>query len=135
MVLPKNTGFNNAAWPDMCDDVTTIVRSEMNMPDIPIHCLPYDGSRTVEEEILLMQQATFIIAEHGTISFIPLYAHDGAVLVSVGTKHKLKNGQNLPYVTHLEVIFSAVEERASMANLFRFGLYRAADNFNIPFEG
>jgi hypothetical protein len=134
MILPKKAGFYSSAWLEMCDDVTAIVRNEMRLLDIPIQCLTHDSSRSVKDEIFLMQQATFVIAEHGTISFIPLYAQDGAVLMSVGTKDKLKDGQTLLYATHLHVMYAAVEEREAMADLIRLGLFRAADNFDIPFE-
>lgn len=103
-ILPKKGGFYSSAWLSMCQDVTNIVRNELKMDEIPIRCLPHDGSLSVEDEIALMQEATFLIAEHGTISFIPLYANDGAVLLSVGTKDKLKDGQTLLYTTHLQVL-------------------------------
>jgi hypothetical protein len=54
--------------------------------------------------------------------------------MSVGTKDKLKDGQTLLYATHLHVMYAAVEEREAMADLIRLGLFRAADNFDIPFE-
>jgi hypothetical protein len=135
MILPKKAGFYSSAWLEMCDDVTAIVRNEMRLLDIPIQCLTHDSSRSVEDEIFLMQQATFVIAEHGTISFIPLYAQDGAVLMSVGTKDKLKDGQTLLYATHLHVMYAAVEERETMAAVIRLGLARAAMNFDIEFSG
>ena len=72
MVLPKKAGFYSSAWLTMCADVTNIVRNELKMPEavMPIRCLPHDGSLSVVDEITLMQEATFLIAEHGTISFL-----------------------------------------------------------------
>jgi hypothetical protein len=134
MILPKKGGFYSPTWPTMCSDVTNIVRNEMFLTEIPIRCLPHDGTLSISEEIALMQEATFLIAEHGTISFIPLYANDGAVLLSVGTKEKLKDGQTLLYTTHLQVYFTAVEAMDTMGDFIRFGLFRAASNFNIPFN-
>jgi hypothetical protein len=95
IILPKLSGITLAKplWPDMCIDVTRTIRDVLLLNDIPIRCLPYDKRRTVKEEIFLTQQATFFIAEHGTVSYLPLlYANDGAVLLSVGHKDFIKDG-------------------------------------------
>ena len=134
IVLPKKRGFYSSAWLTMCDDIKHLVDQDKTLSTIPLRCIPHDGTLSIKEEILLIQQATLIIAEHGTISFIALYANDGTVLLSVGNNKKLKDGQSLLYTSHLQVYYTAVEVNDTMKELIQFGLRRASENFNIPLE-
>jgi hypothetical protein len=135
LVLPKTSGHADSIWPDMCFSVTRIVRDILLLDNIPVRCSPYNKDRTLKDEILLVHQATFIIAEHGTISVLPLlYASEGAVLLSVAEKEYVKDGDILPYATHLQVFYETVDNKDSIADVIRLCLHRAADRFNIKFE-
>jgi hypothetical protein len=135
LVLPKTSGHADSIWPDMCFSVTRIVRDILLLDNIPVRCSPYNKDRTLKDEILLVHQATFIIAEHGTISVLPLlYASEGAVLLSVAETEYVKDGDILPYATHLQVFYETVDNKDSIADVIRLCLHRAADRFNIKFE-
>jgi hypothetical protein len=137
IILPKLSGITLAKplWPDMCIDVTRTIRDVLLLNDIPIRCLPYDKRRTVKEEIFLTQQATFFIAEHGTVSYLPLlYANDGAVLLSVGDKDFIKDGEVMLYASHLQVFYETVDNKENIAAVIRLCLHRAAQRFNIKSE-
>jgi hypothetical protein len=135
IILPKMNGEAKPLWPDMCIDVTRTIRDVLLLNDIPIRCFPYDKRRTVKEEIFLTQQATFFIAEHGTVSYLPLlYANDGAVLLSVGHKDFIKDGEVMLYASHLQVFYETVDNKENIAAVIRLCLHRAAQRFNIKFE-
>jgi hypothetical protein len=127
MVLTKHT------WPTMCEDITTMVHKQLLMEDIPIMCID-PGMFSAEDEIELMQSATLIVAVHGTVSLMSLFAKDGAVVISIGQEGEpLKDGQTLPYATHIKALYTTEERVESMPSLIRYGLFTAASNFDIPF--
>ena len=61
-------------------------------------------------EILMayMAQATVILTEQGTTSYLSLFARDGAVVISIGAA-PLKEGSVLLQATHIQVMYSAIE--------------------------
>lgn len=120
-------------WPTMCVDIETMIVSQMQMENLPIQCIA-PGDFSVEEEIKWMQSATVIVAIHGTISELALFARDGTVLISIGQENeRLKEGQSLPYATHIKTLYTTEERTESLPSLIRYALFSAATNFQIPF--
>ena len=145
LILPKNNpGFQeDVLWPNMCEDVHSMLRSlgvsVKGVADgagagVGVVCNP-SGSLRREVEMGLINQAAFIIAEHGTLSLLAgFYGGDGTVLVTVGTNDAIKSAETLPYALHLHVLFTTMERMDSMQSLLRYGLHLAATNRNITLE-
>ena len=129
LILPKNNpGFQaGVLWPTICKDVPSILQ-KLGLQDVMVICNP-SGTLKRDVEISLINQASLIIAEHGTLSLLAaFYGRDGAVLISVGKDEEVKNTETLLYSLHIHVLFTTIERMDNMTSLLRYGLHLAARN-------
>ena len=131
VIIPKrNPGHQlDNFWSDMCSDLTPIIASIAN---VEIHCL--EPNLSVEEEIQLIRSATLIVCEHGTVAYLALFAHDGAVLINISTQKDLKDIHILPFTTHIRVYYTTLDVPEELLPMLRYGLHVAARNFNLLLE-
>ena len=121
-------------WPTLCADIETMVYTQLHLDEIPVLCVN-PGDFALEDELELIQSATLLVAVHGTVSLLSLFARDGAILIAIGEeKETFKDGQTLLYATHIQTYFTTVERMDSLPSLIRYGLFLAASNFEIPFS-
>jgi hypothetical protein len=136
LLLPKNNpGFQeDQLWSSMCDDVQAILTDQLGLSNVLIVCNP-SGSAGREEEMLLINSAAMIIAEHGTLSLLAgFYGGDGAVLVSIGRDTAMKSAETLPYALHIYTLFTTTEKRDSLPSLLKYGVEKAAMNIKYTLE-
>ena len=86
-------------------------------------------TQTVEEQALESQRSSVIVAEHGSLAYGALYAQDGAVLVSIGSRLLMKDPHILFFATHFNVLWMPAEEPELLSSLLAFATKKAALNF------
>ncbi len=104
--------------------------SQLRYFDIEVVCsLPVN--QTVSEQVNDSRRATVIVAEHGTVSYASLYTHDGAVLVSIGSRDILKEPQVLLFTAIFQTFYMVYEEISDLDRYVIMALDIAARNFGI----
>ena len=128
LVIPKRSFGHTSVdmWTDFCDDINSIVEG---IADVAIECLPEGLSP--QDEIIAVRSATVIISEHGTVAYLALFAHDGAVLLDVSTKENLKDIHILPFTTHVRVFYTTLDVPSEFPGMVRYCLHVASENFNL----
>jgi hypothetical protein len=130
IISKRNPGhLSDNFWSNMCSDVTPIINSIAN---VEVYCL--EENLSIEEEIRVIRTATLIISEHGTVAYLALFAHDGAVLINISTQQDLKDIHVLPFTTHIRVFYTTLDVPEEFPPLLRYGLHLAATNFNLSLE-
>ena len=134
LVLSKvNPGFQkDTLWgARMCEDVERIVHVDLNLPLIPILCVP-GGSLDHKQEIAAVKACPLIIAEHGTVTIPSIYATDDTVVISVGEKKHIKCAY-LNRIPYIHLLFAIIEEKEKISEVIRYGIHLAATNFNLDY--
>jgi hypothetical protein len=128
LILPKNNpGFQyDPLLPNLCQDVRQVLDG-MLLSNVLVVCNP-SGALDREYEMLLINHAAIIVAEHGTLSLLAgFYGSDGTVLITVGRNESVKSAETLPYALHLYVLFTTVD-RNDFPNVLRYGVHKASVN-------
>jgi hypothetical protein len=112
--------------PNLCQDVRQVLDG-MLLSNVLVVCNP-SGALDREYEMLLINHAAIIVAEHGTLSLLAgFYGSDGTVLITVGRNESVKSAETLPYALHLYVLFTTVD-RNDFPNVLRYGVHKASVN-------
>jgi hypothetical protein len=126
-------GFlGDVLWPDMCEDISTMLHDAKVHNEVEVVCA-YTGLLTVEQEIIMVKSSPLIIAAHGTLSLLGMFASDDTVVLSVGENDGIKCPNLMLYASHIHVLFTTVERRNELPQLLRYGLHLAATHFHLPF--
>ena len=74
---------------------------------------------------------TIFVAEHGTLSHSALFSHDGAVLISVGSKEELKEPQVLLYANHFKTFYMVHEHKEDLFGMIKYSMKITGEVFNF----
>jgi hypothetical protein len=131
-VLLKRTGYQGP--PDiatLCEDVERVTK-EIDA-SVEIYCVD-PLTISVVEQIAEARKSTVVIAEHGTTSYSILFAHDGAVLLSIGSTESLKESQVMLFATHFETIYLARENYIWLKDYVKQALKKAKRSFSRDYS-
>jgi hypothetical protein len=73
---------------------------QMAIPDVEVQCFDL-GSVSIQQQVLLVEQASVHVSPHGGLSYLSLFAQEGASLVLL-----VRRGQRFPqrlFVTFCQV--------------------------------
>uniref|UniRef100_A0A7S4H8J2 Uncharacterized protein n=1 Tax=Guillardia theta TaxID=55529 RepID=A0A7S4H8J2_GUITH len=98
--------MNPPHWPSACEDVRVIL-AQFSTP-IDSTCIN-PASLPLTGQVQAVKQATTILSEHGTVSYVALFARDGLPLVVVG-KPPMKEAHVLLQMTHVYTVYVDVAE-------------------------
>lgn len=114
-------------WSSLCGDVEAAGRRFH--PHAHMRC--FDPSEApIVEQVRAAAAATVIVAHHGTVPYIALFARDGAALVTVGSQ-PLKDAHVLLWTTHIHVFYlHATHVNRDLVGILLLAQCRAADSLN-----
>ena len=89
------------------------------------------AGQSVYEQVQDARRATLVVGEHGTVSYGALYTHDGAALISIGSKHILKESQTLLFTAMFQTFYMVHEEMQDLGRYLAMAMEITAENFGI----
>lgn len=113
----------------MCEDVKRDAK-DVSLLDDQVRCVD-PAVLSLQEQVGVAAEATLLIAHHGTVAYISLFAREGAALLSVG-KAPLKDAHVLLWASHVQTFFLTVDRVASeLLPMMLLSLCRAGASFDL----
>ena len=129
-------GFNKdfgPGWPTLCDDVRELIGNLSTLPTVK--CID-PSSQSILAQVIDAQEASIIVAEHGTLSYSALYARDGTILITIGSELHLKEPHVLSFITYLHVFYMVYERKNDLEGLVHHAFQLLVKNnlFNLAYD-
>ena len=129
-------GFNkdfSSEWTTLCEDVRELIG---NLSTIPVVKCVDPSSQSILAQVIDAQEASIIVAEHGTLSYSALYARDGTILITIASEWYLKEPHCLPFITYLHVFYMVYERKNDLEGLVHhaFQLLVKKKLFNMVYD-
>ena len=129
----KGKGWYKMDWPTLCDDVSALIS---NLSAIPIVKCVDPSTQSILAQVIDAQEASIIVAEHGTLSYAALWARDETILITIGSELHIKEPHVLPFVTYLHVFYMVYEHKNDLEGLVHhaFQLLIQKRLFNLTYD-
>ena len=141
LVLLKTAGFTGVSnVSDLCSSVKLALSSIQRerggggggvVGDIVEMTCSVPSEQSVHDQVSASRRASVVVAEHGTVSYGALYTHDGAVLISIGSREILKEPQILLYTAIFQTFYMVHEEMTDLDRYLAMAMDTTAANFRI----
>ena len=94
------------------------------------------STQSILAQVIDAQEATIIVAEHGTLSYAALWARDETILITIGSELHIKEPHVLPFVTYLHVFYMVYEHKNDLEGLVHhaFQLLIQKRLFNLTYD-
>ena len=129
----KGKGWYKMDWPTLCDDVRELIGNLSTLPTVK--CID-PSSQSILAQVIDAQEASIIVAEHGTLSYSALYARDGTILITIGSELHLKEPHVLSFITYLHVFYMVYERKNDLEGLVHHAFQLLVKNnlFNLAYD-